>query len=86
MAAAGVALAGPLSALAIERKAVAASDRIRVGLIGCRGMGWSNMSSLLKLDEVECVALCDVDEREVERRKEDAVKRQEKTPRLFGAT
>ena len=83
VAAAGAVLAGPFSALATERKAVAASDRIRVGVIGCRGMGWADMSSLLNLDEVECAALCDVDERELHRRKEDAIKRQDKPPRLF---
>ena len=40
---------------------VAASDRVRVGVIGCNGMGFSNLRSILKIPEVECGALCDVD-------------------------
>jgi predicted dehydrogenase len=82
-AAAGLAFAGPLSAIGAEGKPVAASDRIRVGLVGCRGMGFSNLNSLLKIDGVECVGLCDVDERELDRRKQDVLKRQDTAPRLF---
>lgn len=52
----GVAFAAP-----VRGRAVAASDRIRVGVIGCRGMGSSNMRSMLDVDGVECAALCDVD-------------------------
>jgi predicted dehydrogenase len=37
------------------------SDQIRVGVIGCNGMGYSNLRSILKVPEVECGALCDVD-------------------------
>jgi len=47
---------GPLS------RRVAASDKIVVGVIGCNGMGFADLRSLLKIDEVECGALCDVDE------------------------
>ena len=36
---------------------VAASDRVRVGVIGCNGMGFSNLRSILKIPEVECGAL-----------------------------
>jgi predicted dehydrogenase len=84
LAAAGLGLAGPLEAMAAHRKPVAASDRIRFGVIGCRGMGWSNMRSALKIDEVECVALCDADQRELDRRKEDAIKVQQgQPPKLY---
>lgn len=43
-----------------ESSKVGASDRIRVGLIGCAFMGWSNISDFLLHPEVDCVALCDV--------------------------
>src|SRR5690554_4141152 len=39
-----------------------ANEMIRVGLIGCRGMGWSNLSSMLTHENVSCIALCDVDD------------------------
>jgi predicted dehydrogenase len=80
---AGLGLLAPGAARAGERKAVAPSDRLRVGLIGCRGMGFSNLRSLLKVEGVECAALCDVDERELLRRKEDVAKLQDPVPAFF---
>lgn len=41
---------------------VPASDRIRVGLIGTKGMGWSDLTSFMKMPEISVVALCDVDD------------------------
>jgi predicted dehydrogenase len=84
MAAAGLGIAKPLEAAAPDRKAVAASDRIRFGVIGVKGMGWANMRSALKIDGVECVALCDVDQRELERRTKDVLEAQEQAPKLYG--
>ncbi len=67
VAGAGAAAVLPASLLA-RRRAVAPSDRVRVGLVGCNGMGWANLTSLLKLPEVEAVALCDVDRNVLDRR------------------
>ena len=39
-----------------------ANDRIRVGIIGIRGMGQSHIQNFNALENVEVVALCDVDE------------------------
>ena len=83
LAAAGLALTTPLEALATQRKSVAPSDRIRFGVIGVRGMGWADMRSALKIDEVECAAICDVDQRELDRRKEDAVEARGAAPKLY---
>jgi len=41
---------------------IAPSDQVRIGVIGVNGMGFSNLQSILKIPEVECAALCDVDE------------------------
>jgi predicted dehydrogenase len=38
------------------------SNRLIVGLIGCRGMGFSDLREFIALEEVEVKALCDVDE------------------------
>jgi predicted dehydrogenase len=81
-AAAGLGLAQPLEAT--ERKAVAASDRIRFGVIGVKGMGWANMRSALRIAGVECVALCDVDQRELDRRTKDALEAQGQAPKPYG--
>jgi predicted dehydrogenase len=38
-----------------------ANDKVRVGLIGCKGMGWANLTAMSKGADVVPVALCDVD-------------------------
>lgn len=48
-----------------------AADTLRVGVIGCNGMGWSNIRSMMNIDDVECIAICDVDENVVARRVKD---------------
>lgn len=45
-----------------------ADQTVRVGLVGVNGMGWSNLSAILKLPNVVCTALCDVDERILDKR------------------
>lgn len=56
-------LAGtPLELLASYRHPIAANDQIGVGLIGCKGMGWANLTSMLKIPQTTCTALCDVDD------------------------
>ena len=46
----------------------APSDRINVGLIGCNGMGFSDLNSFLKNPQVECLALCDIDQNVLSKR------------------
>lgn len=41
---------------------VGSNDRIRIGLIGCGGMGLGNLLNFLTIKNVACVALCDVDD------------------------
>ncbi|TYP90956.1 putative dehydrogenase [Sphingobacterium allocomposti] len=38
------------------------SRGIRVGVIGIKGMGWSNLQSILKISDVTCTAICDIDD------------------------
>jgi predicted dehydrogenase len=44
-----------------------ANDRIRVALIGCGGQGAFDLRNSLRIKNVQCVALCDPDDRQVER-------------------
>jgi predicted dehydrogenase len=70
----GIVAAVPMELLAAIRKKVAPSDVIRVGVIGIRGQGWNNITSMLKLSEVQCVAICDVDENVLLNRKNELQK------------
>lgn len=63
---------------------IGANDRIRVGLIGCNGMGYSDLSSLMRLPNMEVAALCDVDARVLDRRVAEIVEAGHKKPQLFG--
>ena len=42
-------------------KIIGANDRIRIAQIGCGGMGKGDLRDSLKVKNVECIALCDVD-------------------------
>ncbi len=58
---AGIAGITASSALSQDRVA-GANRRIRVGLIGCGGQGAGDLRAMLRAGNVECVALCDVDD------------------------
>lgn len=49
-------------------KKIAPSDKIHVAAIGINGMGWSDLTAMLKHPEAECVALCDVDKNVLDKR------------------
>ncbi len=60
LAGAGIAGMLPGDLLSLKKK-IAASDKIRIGAIGIKGMGWADLTSVLKDPRAQCVALCDVD-------------------------
>ncbi len=62
---------------------VAPSDQVRVGLIGCNGMGFHNLGSILKIPDVKCAALCDVDASVLNRRADDVEKETGVRPPLY---
>lgn len=79
----GTVLAGTVllpQALQAAFRRVAPSDRLRIGVIGANGMGWSNVSSFLKIPGVELAAICDVDSRVLDRRLGDVAKLNLPTP------
>jgi predicted dehydrogenase len=58
----------------------APSDRINVGLIGCNGMGFADLTAFLDHKNVECLALCDIDESVLNKRAADVEKMRGKKP------
>ena len=53
----------------------APSNKVKVGLIGCRSQGWSNLNTFLQYPEVECIALCDIDDEWLNKRADDVFKK-----------
>ena len=49
-------------------KIIAPSDKIVVGLIGCKGMGYSDIKAFIQHPDVVCAALCDVDQNVLDER------------------
>jgi len=60
-----------------------ANDKVVIGLIGCGGMGASNMRSLMGFDDVEVAALCDVDDNRVPNDFKDVEKKYGKAPDVY---
>lgn len=83
LAGSGAAFFFPMELLATMRKRVGANDRINVGLIGCNGMGFSDLSSMLKINEIDVLGLCDVDENVLEKRTADLEKAGIKKPMWY---
>ena len=73
----------PLSVIARMRKNVSPNDRIQIGLIGCKGMGFANLRSMLKMSEVEVVGLCDVDDGVLAERSAELVEAGFKKPKKY---
>jgi predicted dehydrogenase len=70
----GILASVPMEVLATLRRKISPNDKINIALIGCKGMGWSNLTSMLKLPEVQCTALCDVDSNVLNQRKAELEK------------
>ena len=77
IAAAGLTIAPTLSG---TTKGIQTSDRINVGLIGCNGQGFSDLSEFLRHPEIECLALCDIDDSVLNRRASNVEKVRGKKP------
>jgi predicted dehydrogenase len=60
-----------------------ANEKIIIGVIGCNGMGWSNTSSLLKMQDVELAGICDVDDNVIKRCLEDYSKLRKNKPKVY---
>jgi hypothetical protein len=54
-----VANAIPFQQVLANRPRVSANDKVQVALIGCKGMGWTDLKSTLLRPEVECIGLYD---------------------------
>ena len=63
---------------------ISANDKIRVALIGCRSMGWADLSDFMRYPEVDCVALCDVDRNILQNRAAEIEKSRSKRPDVYG--
>lgn len=59
-------------------------DKLRIGVIGCKGMGWSDTNSMLKMNDVDLVGICDVDKSVIDGRLADYAKLRKNKPKTYG--
>ena len=77
---AGLGLVSAIPSTIYGSKRIAASDKIRIGLIGANGMGFADLQAFLRNKETECIAICDVDENVLNRRASEVEKNFGKRP------
>ena len=56
-------------------KSIAPGDKINIAAIGINGMGWSDLQSMIKNPQAQCIALCDVDKNVLDKRVAELTKR-----------
>ena len=61
----------------------APGDKINVGLIGCHNMGFGDLQQQLKTGEVNCAALCDIDNNVLNNKAKEIKDKYNQTPKLF---
>lgn len=60
-----------------------AHNKLIVGLIGCKNMGYTNLVDFLKQPNIECAALCDIDDEWLYKRANDVTEMTGKKPVLY---
>ena len=82
--AAGILIPRTLYAVAPLKRTASANERLNVALIGCRSMGWHDLSDIMRYPDTSCVALCDIDNNILQNRAAEAEKNWGKLPALYG--
>jgi len=59
------------------------NEKIHIGVIGCKGMGWSNTNSLLKIPDVDLVGICDVDQSVIDQRLANYAELRDNQPKTY---
>ena len=81
--AAGMSTAG-LQAFPRTIRGVSPNEKMRVGVIGAKGMGWANVNSLLKMSEVDLIGICDVDQGVIADRLSDYAELRDNSVQAYG--
>ena len=67
----------------IWKSPVSPSDKINLGLIGCKNQGFWDLQCHLDSDDAVCTALCDIDTKVLNERAADIKKKYNQSPRLY---
>ncbi len=82
MAATGIGFATILPSKVWSSKP-APSDKINVALVGCRNMGFEILNHHLRYSEVNCTAMCDIDENILNEKAAEVREKHDQNPKLY---
>jgi len=71
-------------ALQASSSKVAPSDQINIALIGCRNMGFGDLKNHLNIPGVNCIGLCDIDQKVLNDKAAEILKTYKQKPLLYG--
>lgn len=80
----GTAVAANPANKIITKQKSSPNETVRIGLIGCKNMGWSDLTSILTHSGVECIALCDVDSNVLNTRAAELEKKTGRKAAMYG--
>ena len=81
LAGAGIASSMPIGSRAAS--ILGANETITLGVVGCNGMGFSDLKAHLALPNVTCAALCDVDANVLQKRAAEVEQMTGKKPQMY---
>lgn len=67
----------------VNRSRLAPSDQVNLGLIGCNNRGFHVLQQHLKVEGVNCVAMCDIDRNVLEKRAAELQEKHNQKPTLY---
>ena len=73
-----------LPGLGLSNSRVSANDKVNMAVIGCNNKGFNVMREFLRTGRVNCLALCDIDTRVLERRRTEISDQFGQQPTLYG--
>ncbi len=73
----------PFESFSVRPSGPQSGDKLRIALVGANSQGWSDLASILKTKEVECVAMCDIDKNVLTNRTNDLIKLNQPKPKLY---
>ena len=79
----GLGLGTLAEAAPAKKRSKSANEKLVFGLIGCGGMGASNMRTFMGYEDVEVAALCDVDKNRIPNDFNDVSKKYGKKPEVY---
>jgi len=59
-------------------------EKLHIGVIGCKGMGWSNVNSLLKQPDIDLISICDIDKNVINQRLNNYSELRDNQPDTYG--